>query len=91
MQEGLLLSYAKSAEYLAEQVVGSEFAGDRVERLLREAQLFGKKFGASEFACRLCQVSACKFKRPQMAFARHEYTGLLMPADQRQQALTQRI
>lgn len=44
MPEYSLFSDAKTAEYDAKQIVGSEFTGNFAERLLRQAQFFGKEF-----------------------------------------------
>src|SRR6185503_17366662 len=67
------LADAEPAEDLAEQVVRGEFAGDRAERGVGEAQLLGKDLAAVELAARGVDMAARFFKRAQMALAREKH------------------
>src|SRR3954471_334800 len=69
----LSLADAEAAEDLAEQVVRGEFAGDRTERGVREAQLLGEDLPARELPARGIDMAARGFKRAQMALAREKH------------------
>ena len=62
-----LFSDAKPPENLAQKVVGGEFAGDRTQVLLGQAQLFGKQLQLRQLGAGEGDVFARCGQRPQVA------------------------
>ena len=89
--EGSLLSDAEAPEDLAQQIVGSEFPGDRSQGQLSQPQFLGEQLEPRQLLARRFEVLASVGKRLQVPLASDEKILGGMPADDPQQFLAQQF